>query len=90
MDDHPESAFVPADTSREAREVQFEIFRKMGTAGRFRVGLDLCDEVRTGLAAAVRARHPEYDDETVQLATVRLMLGEKLFREVHPGVEVAP
>jgi len=84
------SPFTPADTSRETREVQFEIYRKMGAAGRFRAGLDLCEEVRAGLSAAVRARHPEYDDETVRLATVQLLLGEKLFREVFPGIEVRP
>lgn len=87
----PESSPVlPADTSREAREAQFEILRRMGAAGRFRAGLDLCEEVRAGLSAAVRRRHPDYDDETVRLATVRLLLGEKLFREVFPGVEVKP
>ncbi len=90
MNEPEDPTFAPADTSPEAREVQFEIYRKMGTSGRFRAGLDLCEEVRTGLLAAVRARHPEYDDETLRLATVRLLLGEELFREVFPGIEVRP
>ncbi len=85
-----ESSLDPADTSREAREAQFEILRRMGVSGRFRAGLNLCEEVRAGLSAAVRSRHPEYDDETVRLATVRLLLGDDLFREVFPGVEVRP
>jgi len=90
MEDAAASAAVPADTSREALEAQFEILRQMGTAGRFRAGLDLCESVRKGLGAAIRSRNPGYDDDTVRLATVRLMLGEPLFREVYPGVEVKP
>lgn len=90
MNDFAASSLAPADTFREAREVQFEIYRQMGSAGRFRAGLNLCEEVRSGLSAAVHGRHPEYDDETVRLATVRLLLGEKLFREVFPGIEVRP
>jgi hypothetical protein len=90
MNEREESPFAPADTSLEAREVQFEIYRRMGTSGRFRAGLNLCEEVRSGLSAAVRARHPEYDEETVRLATVRLLLGEELFHEVYPDVEVRP
>ncbi len=90
MSSPEESPVVPADTSWEAREVQFKILRRMGAAGRFRAGLDLCEEVRAGLSASVRSRHPEYDDETVRIATVRLLLGDTLFREVFPGVEVKP
>ena len=90
MEDVAAFTAVPADTSRKALEVQFGVLRQMGTAGRFRAGLDLCEDVRKGLAAAVRNRHPGYDDGTVRLATVRLMLGEQLFREVFPDVEVQP
>jgi hypothetical protein len=41
-------------------------------------------------AEGIRVRHPEYDEDQVRLAVIRLTLGEQLFREVYPGVDVRP
>ena len=38
----------------------------------------------------MRSRHPDYRDEEVRLASIRLTLGEKLFGEAYPGVDVRP
>jgi len=38
----------------------------------------------------MRSRHPDYSDEEVRLATIHLTLGEKLFGEAYPGVDVRP
>ena len=35
-------------------------------------------------------RHPDYDDEMVRLALIRLWLGPELFRRIHPAVEIDP
>ena len=51
---------------------------------------ELSDAVREIAAEGVRSRHPEYSDEQVRLAVIRLTLGEKLFREAYPGVDVRP
>jgi hypothetical protein len=81
---------LSGDTDPEASAVYYRALRAMTPEQRLRRGLELSDQMRAVLAAGVRHRHPDYDDRQVQLATVRLLLGEALFRQVHPGVEVQP
>jgi hypothetical protein len=52
--------------------------------------VELSENVRRIAAAEIRRRHPEYTDDEVRLAEIRLRLGEKLFREAYPGVDVQP
>ena len=62
--------------------------RRLGGIARARQGFELSDELWRIVEAGVRQRHPEYDERRVRLATVRLWLGDELFRRVHPGVEI--
>jgi hypothetical protein len=50
----------------------------------------LCDQLRCIAAAGVRSRHPDYTDEKVRFAVIRLQLGEALFRKVYPRVDIEP
>jgi hypothetical protein len=43
---------------------------------------------RSVAEAGIRARHPDYDDERVRLALVRLLYGDDLVREAWPGREL--
>jgi len=79
-----------AETSAEAARVYYEILRRLGPAGRMRLFAELNATLRAVLAAGVRHRHPEYDEEQVRLAVARLTLGEELFRKAYPGLEVRP
>lgn len=74
----------PLDTSPEAERVQIEAFRRMGPEGRFKAGMALSRLSRELMAAGVRMRHPEYNERQVQLAVIRLILGESLFAKVYP------
>jgi hypothetical protein len=67
-----------------------DALRRLGEDGRARAAFDLSDTLRRFVEAAVRHRHPEYDDKTVRLAAIRLSLGDQLFSVVFPGVEVEP
>ena len=69
----------PRDTSRDAFERRIEALRALGPSGRFAAGLALCDEVREGLVAAARARHPHESEEFIRREVARLLLGEELF-----------
>ncbi len=62
----------------------------MGTAGRLRLAFDLSDQVWKTTEAGIRRRHPDYSDEQVRLAFVRMRLGNDLFQIGFPGQEVAP
>ena len=80
----------PLDTTPEAARVQFRVLRRMGERGRVEAMFSLCESMRGMLETGVRHRHPDYDDERVRLAVIRIMLGEDLFRRAYPGVDIKP
>jgi hypothetical protein len=81
---------LPADTTLEAMRAQIKVHDRLGFDGRLRMVVELSENVRRIAAAEIRRRHPEYTDDEVRLAEIRLRLGEKLFREAYPGVDVQP
>jgi len=85
----PEDSRV-SDTSEEARAVQLAALRRLGVEGRAKATFALNRLTRKLTMAGIRMRHPDYDEEQVKFALRRLMLGDALFREVYPGVEVEP
>jgi hypothetical protein len=78
---------IPADTTPEAWAVQVEIFRRMDPSRRLELALRMSDSLRRVTAAGVRARHPEYTDEQVRLAVIRLGLGDEWFARAYPGAK---
>ncbi len=69
----------PRDTSRDAFERRSDALRALGAAGRLAAGLALCDEVRNGLFASVRARRPGLSEDDVRREVARLLLGDDLY-----------
>jgi hypothetical protein len=72
------------DTTRQAEEVQLEIFKRMGPEKRLQAGIALSQLCRKLLLEGVRMRHPEYDERQSNLAVIRLMLPEDLFLAAYP------
>lgn len=72
------------DTSDDAASVQIEVYRRMTPGARLRLGLELTEMSRHLLKDGIRRRHPEYGDEEVRLASIRLWLGPELFRTAYP------
>jgi hypothetical protein len=79
---------LPRDTTVKAARVQFDIFRNMQPQQRLELALKMSTSLRNVALAGVRNRHPEYTDPQVKLAYARLTLGEKLFRDVYPGLDI--
>jgi hypothetical protein len=79
---------IPADTTPEAARIQREIYRRMSPSRRLELALQMSDFVRGVVAAGVRSRHPDYTDDQVRLAVIRLTLGKELFDKAYPGVHV--
>ncbi|UCD86817.1 MAG: hypothetical protein JSV01_03325 [Desulfobacterales bacterium] len=69
----------PLDTTPYAEEIQIEVFRRMGPEKRLQAAVSLAQTSRKLLKEGVRGRHPEYSEDQVRLAVIRLMLGEDLF-----------
>jgi hypothetical protein len=81
---------IPRDTTVDAFWVQIDVMRRLGVEGRARLTFQLCEQLRRIVEDGVRMRHPDYTDEQVRLAAIRLRLGDELFRKVYPGVEIKP
>jgi len=82
--------YHPPDTTPEAWAVQMEIYRRMTPQRRSELAAELSDNMRRVAAEGVRKRHPEYSEEEIRLAVIRLSIGEELFREAYPDCKVAP
>jgi hypothetical protein len=78
---------ISKDTTLEAARVQYDILRKMDIADRANMTFRLCDNMRAFVEAGIRDRHPDYNDDKVRLAVIRLTLGKQLFREAFGDVE---
>ena len=78
------------DTSKSAALAQVEAWRSMGGQRRLRQAWILSESVRRVAASGIRQRHPNYSEEQVRLAVVRLTLGLELFHCCFPLVEIEP
>jgi len=79
---------IPADTTIEAARKQFEILRRLDAQTRLKMAFELSDNLRSIVEAGVRHRHPDFDEQKVQLQVIRLMIGETSFKQVYPDVEM--
>jgi len=73
------------DTTPQAEEIQFEIYRKMGPARRTVVAAQMSEQARAITLAGIRYRHPEYDEETAKWALFRMLVGDELFARAWPA-----
>jgi hypothetical protein len=79
-----------SDTTPEAVDVQREVWQRMTAEQRDELGAQLSENVRTVAAEGVRRRHPNYSNDQVRLAVIKLQLGETLFAEAYPDREILP
>jgi len=81
----------PLDTTVDAEQAQLEVLRKMSPSERLRRACSLTESVRRLLAQGVRTRHPDYSEEQIRLAVIRLILPDHLFAVAYPhAVNIVP
>jgi len=78
------------DTTAEAMAVQLQVLRRMGPAGRLAMTFELSDNLRSLVAAGIRYRHPQWDAQAVEQETIRVMIGDPLFRRACGNGLTAP
>jgi hypothetical protein len=78
---------IPADTTLEAARKEFEILRRFGPQVCARMAFEMSDNLRRIVEAGVRHRHPEFDQEEIQLEVLRLMIGDKLYKQMQKETE---
>ena len=73
---------IPADTTLEAARKEFEILWRLGPQVRARMAFEMSDNLRRIVEAGVRHRHPDFDEKKIKLEVLRLMIGDKLYRQM--------
>jgi hypothetical protein len=63
------------DTSPEAAAIQEGIFRRMTTAQRLKLALEMSESMRNVALAGLRSRHPELNAEELSRELIRIMYG---------------
>lgn len=73
------------DTSEDA--TRFRTAHLQGLTGqeRVRMAVEMTESAHQITRQGISARHPDYSPDDVQVAFVRLLLGEKLFVAANPG-----
>ncbi len=72
------------DTSKEAEKKQIDILRRMNSSERLELALELTATSRGLLEQGVRRRHPEYTEDEIRLAVIRILIPEPLFIKAYP------
>ena len=75
---------VPHDTDAETHAIQMEVYRRLGPSGRSRAAFRLMELAREVAIGGIRRRHPDYDEQRICRALVRLRQGDAVARNVWP------
>jgi hypothetical protein len=74
-----------ADTSPDAHDRQLAVYRAMTPADRVVIAVSMSEDAAAVAASGIASRHPEYDNDEVRRAYLRLCWGDELFAAVFPG-----
>lgn len=75
------------DTSPEMEKLQMDILRKMDPEKKWSLMMELIEMSRRLLMEGIRNRHPEYGEEELKLALIKILIGEELFALVYPDAK---
>ncbi len=71
------------DTPKYIRDVQYDLYRRMSPAKKFRLVLDACRMGRVLAITGIRMLNPLATEEQVKQIWRKKLLGEKLYNEVY-------
>lgn len=74
-----------SDTGQAERQVREAVLRRLSEADRARLTIEMSDEAFEVARRGLRQRHPDYTDEDVRLAMLRLLHGDDLVRRIYPS-----
>jgi hypothetical protein len=66
---------MPSDTDSKAAAIQRQIFRRMTSAARLRLALEMSESMRNVALAGLRARQPELNADQLSRELMRVMYG---------------
>jgi hypothetical protein len=75
---------LPKDTDLAAYKVQLSILKDMPPQKKLDLLFQLNEQLKTLKQKDIKIRHPDYDEEMVKMAYLKLIFGEKVFDKVFP------
>lgn len=76
---------APHDTDAASHSAQIEIYRRLGPTGRSKAAFGLMALAREVVVAGIRSRHPDYDEQQLRQALLRLRHGDEAALSVWPA-----
>jgi hypothetical protein len=73
-----------SDTGHAERQVRDAVLRRLSEADRARLTIEMSDQAFEVARRGLRQRHPEYTEEDVRLAMLRLLHGDDLVQRIYP------
>lgn len=78
------------DTTPEAKRHYYGLLRKATPEFRAQRMHELSKMTKELTMSGIRLRHPEYTDEQIKYAYLRLIMGKKNFAQCFPSVSIKP
>lgn len=75
---------VSFDTSPTADAVRLAVLRRLTPEQRAALTIEMSDQAFVVARRAIHGRHPDYSEEDLRLAMLRLLHGDELVRRVYP------
>lgn len=82
-----DSTVYTMDTSPEARAIQLECLRRMSPHERLEKSCAMSNQVKQMAFAAIRRRHPDFNEDEVRLKFIELTYGKTLADDVREWQE---
>jgi hypothetical protein len=75
-----------SDTSVDAEQFRTAFLQSLSGEQRVSMAVEMTHSAHEITKRGISARHPEYSNEEVHVAFVRLLLGDELFGAANPGL----
>lgn len=73
-----------SDTPSHIEKIKIDILKRIPPEKRLEMAIKFTELIKNLIEEGIKKRHPEYNGKEVKLAVIKVILGEKLFREVYP------
>ena len=82
--------FIPRDTSVKVAKILFSLIKKRSASEKLLHTTKLSDGLMALSKQGIRNRHPNYTEQQVTQAYLRLILKKTLYDKIFPGSNIRP
>ena len=82
--------FIPRDTSVKASKILFASIKKRSASEKLLLTTQLSDSLMAISKQGIRNRHPEYTEQQVTQAYLKIILSRFLYKKIFQGTVIKP